>query len=145
MRSDDPLAQLTEIHPAELADRLRIFRDPESHPSAHKRLVEMLTECGVRPQVLCAAATPADMQWMVRKGFGVALIDEQMKLEPALTTRPIAGVSWTADTAFVHHSDADHLAVPLLARHLGKGSYQKPHKAEQRKKDKSAVQLELLT
>jgi len=145
MRSDDPLAQLTEIHPAELADRLKIFRDPESHPSAHKRLLEMLTECGVRPEVSCAAATPADVQWMVRKGFGLALIDEQMKLEPALTTRPIAGVTWTADTAFVHHSDADHLALPLLARHLGKGSYQKPHKAEQRKKDKSAVQLELLT
>lgn len=46
MRTDDPLAQLTEIRPAEMADRLRAFRDPESHPSAHKRLLEMLAEWG---------------------------------------------------------------------------------------------------
>jgi DNA-binding transcriptional LysR family regulator len=144
MRSDDPLAQFTEIQPAELADRLRIFRDPESHPSAHNRLLEMLTECGVRPQVSCAAATPVDVQWMVRKGFGLALIDEQMKLEPSLTTRPIAGVTWTADTAFVHHSDADHLALPLLARYLAKGRNQRLRKLEQRKKSPAPVQLELM-
>jgi DNA-binding transcriptional LysR family regulator len=145
MRTDDPLAQLTEIRPVEMADRLRVFRDPESHPSAHKRLLEMLAECGVRPEVSCAAATPADVQWMVRNGFGLALIDCQMKLEPSLTTRAVAGVTWTADTAFVHYGDADHLALPLLARHLRKGSNHKPHKPEQRKKDQSAVQLELLT
>jgi DNA-binding transcriptional LysR family regulator len=145
MRTDDPLAQLTEVRPVEVADRLRVFRDPESHPSAHKRLLEMLAECGVRPQVSCAAATPADVQWMVRKGFGLALIDAQMKLEPSLTTRAVAGVTWTADTAFIHHSDADHLALPLLARHLRKGSNQKPRKREQRKKEQNAVQLELLT
>jgi DNA-binding transcriptional LysR family regulator len=145
MRTDDPLAQLTEIRPVEMADRLRVFRDPESHPSAHKRLLEMLGECGVRPQVSCAAATPADVQWMVRKGFGLALIDGQMKLEQSLTTRVVAGVTWTADTAFVHHCDADHLALPLLTRHLRKGSNHKPHKSEQRKKERNAVQLELLT
>ncbi len=66
MRIDDPLAQLTDIRPTELADRLTVFRDPESHPSAHKRLLEMLTECGVRPQVSCAVATPADVQRDVR-------------------------------------------------------------------------------
>ena len=144
LRTDDPLAQLTEIRPAEMADRLRVFRDPESHPSAHKRLLEMLADCGIRPQVSCAAATPADVQWMVRKGFGIALIDSQIKLEPSLTTRTVAGVAWTADTAFVHHSAADHLALPLLARHLRKGSNPKQRRPEQRKQDQSAVQLELL-
>jgi DNA-binding transcriptional LysR family regulator len=145
MRTDDPLAQLTEIRPVEMADRLTVFRDPESHPSAHKRLLEMLAECGVRPQVSCAAATPADVQWMVQKGFGLALIDGQTKLEQSLTTRAVAGVTWTADTAFVHHSAVDHLALPLLARHLRKGSNPKPRRPEQRKKNPSAVQLELLT
>jgi len=144
MRADDALAQLTEIRPAEMADRLRVFRDPESHPSAHKRLLEMLADCGIRPQVSCAAATPADVQWMVRKGFGLALIDGQMKLEPSLTTRAVAGVSWTADTAFVHHCDADHLALPLLAHQLGKSSNHKPRRLEKRTKDQSAIQLELL-
>lgn len=145
MRADDPLAQLTEIRPTEMADRLRVFRDPENHPSGHRRLLEMLAECGVRPQVSCAAATPAEVEWMVRKGFGLALIDGQMNLESSLTTRAVAGVTWTADTAFVHPLAADHLALPLLARHLRKGSNPKPRKFEQRKKDQRAVQLELLT
>ena len=105
----------------------------------------MLAECGVRPEVSCAAATPADMQRMVRKGFGLALIDGQMKLEPLLTTRPIAGVTWTADTAFVPHSAADHLTLPLLARRLRKDSTHKPRRPALRKKGQSAVQLELLT
>jgi hypothetical protein len=82
---------------------------------------------------------------MVRKGFGLALIDEQMKLEPTLTTRPIAGVRWTADTAFVHHSNGEHLALPLLTRHLGKSSNQRLRKPEQRKKSPEPVQLELLS
>ena len=145
LRTDDPLAQLTEIRPAEMADRLRVFRDPESHPSAHKRLLEMLAECGVRPQVSCAAATPADVQWMVRKGFGLALIDGQMKLEPSLTTRAVASVTWTADTAFVHHSDSEHLALPLLARHLRKAGNPRPRKPEQRNRKQEPVQLELPT
>lgn len=145
MRADDPLAQLTEIRPAEMADRLRVFRDPESHPSAHRRLLQMLAEHGVRAEVACAAASPADVQWMVRRGFGLALIDGRMKLEPPLTTRAVAGVSWTADTAFVHHRDSGHLALPLLARHLGRGGSHKSLRAQQRKKDPTAVQLELLT
>lgn len=40
------------------------------------------------------------------------------KLEPSLTTRAVTGVIWTADTAFVHHCDAELL--PLLVRHLRK-------------------------
>jgi hypothetical protein len=127
-----------------LTDRLTVFRDPESHPSAHKRLLEMLAECGVRPQVSCAAATPADVQWMVRKGFGLALIDGQMKLEASLTTRAFAGVTWTADTAFVHHGDADHLALPLLVRHLRKTGSQRTRNQEQRGKAQKPIQLELI-
>ena len=145
LRTDDPLAQLTEIRPTEMADRLRVFRDPESHPAAHKRLLEMLAECGVRPQVSCAAATPADVQWMVRKGFGLALIDGQTKLEPSLTTRAVAGVAWTADTAFVHHCGAEHLALPLLTRHLRKAGNSWLRKPGQRDKAQEPVQLELLT
>src|SRR6266542_2858754 len=39
---------------------------------------------------------------------------------PILTTRPIAGARWTADTAFVHHANADHMALSILLRHLPK-------------------------
>jgi hypothetical protein len=53
---------------------------------------------------------------MGRAGYGVALIDQRTLIDPALTTRPIAGIHWTADTAFVHHNDADHLALPIVIR-----------------------------
>jgi hypothetical protein len=53
---------------------------------------------------------------MVRAGYGVALIDQKTLIDPVLTTRPIAGIHWTEDTAFVHHNDADHLALPLVIR-----------------------------
>lgn len=118
MRSDDPLAAAREIQPAELADRLKVFRDPETHPAAHQRLMEMLIEIGIRPEATCLAATPADIQLMVQSGGGLALIDEKVALGPNLTTRPIAGVHWTADTAFVHHTNADHIALSILLRHL---------------------------
>jgi DNA-binding transcriptional LysR family regulator len=116
MRTDDPLARDAVVSTSDLALRLRIFRDPAIHPSAHERLIEMLVEVGIEPEVSCSAATPADIQLMVRSGYGVALIDQKTVLDPDLTTRPIFGVHWTADTAFVHHGEADHLALPFVIR-----------------------------
>jgi hypothetical protein len=49
---------------------------------------------------------------------GVALVDQRTILDPGLTTRSIAGINWTADTAFVHHKKGDHLALPFLIRSL---------------------------
>ena len=37
-------------------------------------------------------------------------------LDPDLTTRPIAGIHWTIDSAFVHHAEADHLALPFVVQ-----------------------------
>jgi DNA-binding transcriptional LysR family regulator len=104
MRADDPLAQHTEIQPSELGKKLKTFRSPEAHPEAHARLMEMLAEIGIEPEVSCLATTPADIQWMVQSGSGLALIDPKSPLDPSLTTRPIANVNWTVDTAFVHPS-----------------------------------------
>ena len=103
MRTDDALARAPEVSISNLSAKLKIFRDPEIHPTAHDRLVEMLMEVGIDPEASCLAATPADIQWMVRAGYGVALVDQRTILDSGLTTRPIAGISWTADTAFVHH------------------------------------------
>lgn len=38
MKADDPLAQHSEVAAIELARKLKIFRNPESQPAAHKRL-----------------------------------------------------------------------------------------------------------
>ena len=144
MRADDPLAQQIEIQPSELAKRLKIFRNPEAHPEAHARLMEMLTEIGIKPDVACMATTPADIQWMVQSGSGLALIDQTTPLDPSLTTRPISNVNWTADTAFVHPLIAEHPGLPILIRHLRKVNGSKPAKHTPRRKHANDLQMTLL-
>ena len=144
IRTDDPLAQQTEIQPSELAKRLKIFRNPEAHPEAHTRLMEMLAEIGIAPEVSCLATTPADIQWMVQSGSGLALIDQKTPLDSSLTTRPVAGVSWTADTAFVHPVHAEHPALPVLIRHFRKASGFKPAKRTPHRKHANDLQMTLL-
>ncbi len=144
MRADDSLAQQTEVIPSELAKRLKIFRNPDAHPEAHGRLMEMLTEIGIQPEVSCLATTPADIQWMVQSGSGLALIDQKTPLDTSLTTRPIANVSWTADTAFVHPVCAEHPALPILIRHFRKANGTKPAKHTPRRRDANDLQMKLL-
>jgi DNA-binding transcriptional LysR family regulator len=144
MRADDPLTRESEVPFSALAAKLRIFRDPDTHPSAHERLVEMLSQVGVKPVLSCLATTPADIQLMVRGGFGVALIDQSSVVDPDLTTRTIAGVRWTADTAFVHHCESSHPALRVVARILQKMRKSKPQsKAILPRKD-IPIQLDLL-
>jgi DNA-binding transcriptional LysR family regulator len=116
MRIDDALAAQAQIDLPSLASRLTIFRDPDGHPSAHARLVQMFSEAGYSVHISCSAATPHDIQLLVRDGYGIALISEDQLLEPDLTTRRICGVEWTADTAFVYSIDGDHAALPFLSR-----------------------------
>jgi DNA-binding transcriptional LysR family regulator len=144
MRADGPLAQQTEIQPSELAKRLKIFRNPDAHPEAHARLMEMLAEIGIEPEATCLATTPADIQWMVQSSSGLALIDQKTPLDSSLTTRPIAGVAWTADTAFVHPLSAKHPALPVLIRHLRKVNGSKPAKHTHHRKHANDLQMTLL-
>jgi DNA-binding transcriptional LysR family regulator len=144
MRTDDALARAREVSISDLSANLKIFRDPEIHPPAHDRLVEMLTEIGIDPEASCLAATPADIQWMVRAGYGVALVGQRTILDPGLTTRPIAGTNWTADIAFVHHKKADHLALPFLIRSLERAPASTPAKRTIPRKREGTLQLNLL-
>jgi DNA-binding transcriptional LysR family regulator len=118
MRSDDTLANRARLDIQEVADRIKIFRDPELHPLAHSRLVEMFSDVGIPLHLEHSARTSSDIQWMVKGGYGLALVDQLSPLESGLITRPIAGVNWTVDTAFVHQSRADHIALPFIERVL---------------------------
>jgi DNA-binding transcriptional LysR family regulator len=143
MRSDDELADRTQLDIHEVARRITIFRDPELHPSAHSRLVEMFEEVGIPIHLACSARTPTEIQWMVKERYGLALIDQLSPLDPGLVMRPIAGLNWTADTAFVHLSHTDHVALPFVAR-----AFQEIWPDSRRRKlplqTTSAEQLELL-
>ncbi|MHB1958857.1 MAG: substrate-binding domain-containing protein, partial [Acidobacteriaceae bacterium] len=144
MRADDPLAQQIEIQPSELAKRLKIFRNPEAHPEAHARLMEMLGEIGITPDVACLATTPADIQWMVQSGSGLALIDQKTPLDPSLTIRPISNLNWTADTAFVYPACAEHPGLSILVRHFKKANGSKLAKQIPRRRDANDLQMNLL-
>lgn len=102
MRSDDVLAEYAQVDIYEAAQRITIFSDPELHPSAHSRLIEMFGEMGISINLACSARTPTEIQWMVKERFGLALIDQLAPLDPGLITRPISGLNWTADVAFVY-------------------------------------------
>ena len=116
MRADDALAARAQLDIREIAPRITVFRDPEQYPTAHALLIEMFTEAGVALHLACSARTPAEIQWMVREGYGLALIDQLLPLETGLVTRPLAGLTWTADTAFVHLRKAEHVALPFVER-----------------------------
>jgi len=118
MRKNDPLASQAQISIKQALPRIRIFHDPELHPSAHYRLAEMFAEVGMTLEVADSAATPSDMQWMVKETGGLALIDQLAPLDAGLVTRPIAGLSWTVDTAFVTAKEARHIAIPFVEKYL---------------------------
>ncbi|CAN5616252.1 LysR family transcriptional regulator [soil metagenome] len=97
MRADDPLASQAQLDIHEIADRIKIFRDPELQLSAHSRLVEMFSEVGIRLSLANSARTHSDIQWMVKAGYGLALVDQLLPLDAGLIVRPIAGLNWTAE------------------------------------------------
>jgi DNA-binding transcriptional LysR family regulator len=118
MRADDDLAEQAQVDVKQVAPRITVFRDPELHPSAHARLKEMFEEAGTHIQLACSARTPGEIQWMVKERYGLALVDQLSPLDPGLITRPLAGLNWTADTAFVYLNQTDHVALPFVERYL---------------------------
>ena len=118
MRADDPLAKLKEIKPDDLASKLTIFREPKQHPEAHDRLIEMLGEVGITGDVANTNKTPHDLQWMVESSYGYALIPEGSHLQKGLVTRPIAGVTWTVDSALILGRSTSQKTLPPLVKEL---------------------------
>ena len=58
------------------------------------------------------------MQTLVKGGHRFALIREGTHLDEELTTRPIAGVDWTVDTALIYHKVRHPKTVPILVKRL---------------------------
>jgi DNA-binding transcriptional LysR family regulator len=144
MRADDPMTREPSVSLPVLATKLKIFRAPQTHLSAHNRLIEMLLDVGINPVFSYSAATPADIQWMVRAGYGVALVEQTSVIDPDLTTRPIAGVRWTADIAFVHHDKAEHPALRVATKILQKMRTTRPRKKALLPRKDMPLQLDLL-
>lgn len=116
LRKDHPQAVKSALLPADLQSNLRIFYHPQCHPDAHARLMELLEVAGVRVEDYSSASHPTEMQTLVRDGYGFALVREGIILDSALTTRPIAGVDWTVNSAVIYHHQRYPKSIPILVR-----------------------------
>jgi DNA-binding transcriptional LysR family regulator len=117
---DHPLAAKAALKPTDLQDNLAILFHPERHRDAHERLLELFMDAGINIREYSRATHPTELQSLVKDGYGFALVREGTPLDQSLTTRPIAGVNWTVDTAAVYHRQRYPKTVPLLIKRLRK-------------------------
>jgi hypothetical protein len=90
------------------------------HPEAHARQIEQLREVGVHVDDFASASHPSEIEQLVKDGYGLTLLREGTRLHQELLTRPILGVDWTVETAFVYHKMSHLETIPLLIRYLKK-------------------------
>jgi hypothetical protein len=83
---------------------------------------------GIPISLANSVTNPADIQWMVKENYGLALIDQALPLEAGLTTRPIAGVNWSAQTVFVCSKQGRHIALPFVRKFLREEGLTVPRK-----------------
>jgi DNA-binding transcriptional LysR family regulator len=120
LRRDDPFAAKASLQVADLQGNLSVLYHPQRHPDAHERLLELLGDAGVKIEDYSCASHPSEMQTLVKGGHGFALIRAGTSLDEELTTRPIAGVDWTVDTALIYHKARHPKTVPILVKRLVK-------------------------
>ena len=119
LSENHPLAQKAALSGNDLASNLTVFRDPIQHPEAHERLIELLLELGVQFEEHSHTSHPHEMQEAILHGSGFAMMREGAPLIAGLTTRPVIGVEWTFDTAFVYRPSSVRI-LPVLAKNLRK-------------------------
>ena len=120
LRRDSALANKAALNIMELQDNLRVLYHPQRHPDAHELLLEQLANVGVRVEDYSRASHPSEIQMLVKEGYGFTLIREGTLLDDELTTRPIAGVDWTVDTAVIYHKHRYPKTIPILVRQFRK-------------------------
>ena len=126
LRSDDPLAGNVAIVPSALNGKLSIFDYQRYHPAAYARIVEMLRELGITPRPSAPTMNSEHIQWMVKEGMGYALVRANRPLAEGLVSRPIAGISWTIDSALIAKTGEQHPTLLLLVHELAKRSPAEP-------------------
>jgi DNA-binding transcriptional LysR family regulator len=120
MRSDDPLAEREAIPPDALDGKISIFTYQRHHPTAYVRIAEMFRELGVALRPSKPTLNIDHIQWMVKEGVCYSLIRASRPLMNGLVTRPIAGVDWTIDTAFVTKAEYENPALSWFVEELAK-------------------------
>jgi DNA-binding transcriptional LysR family regulator len=120
MRSDDPLADGDAVPPSALDGRISVFTYQRHHPTAYARIVEMFGGIGVSVRPSKPTLNIDHVQWMVKEGVCYSLIRASRPLMSGLVARPIAGVDWTIDTAFVARAEHENPALSWFIEELAK-------------------------
>jgi DNA-binding transcriptional LysR family regulator len=120
MRSDDPLARHEAVPTHLLNGKLSLFQYPAVHPTAYKRMLELLNSVGITPKKSHPTTNREHIQWLVQEGQYYALVRPGTRLLPGLTSRPVHGTEWTIDTAVVMKPTSQHPALAMLLRELKK-------------------------
>lgn len=115
LRTDDPQATEPSVSPSKLAAKLQISFDSKYHPTFYTHLNGLLSHAGIAFEPTHFASAPSEMQWMVKQGWGYALMRESMILDPELVARPITGVELFIESAFVYKAASQQPALQLLA------------------------------
>jgi DNA-binding transcriptional LysR family regulator len=118
LRKDHALAGKASLLPADLKDKLTVLYHSHRHPDAHEKQLEQLSEVGIEVEEYSRASHPSELQMLVKEGHGFTLIREGTALDDALTTRRIAGVNWTVDTAVIYHRHRYPRTIPVLVKQL---------------------------
>ena len=118
LRKDDPLARKPVLKTPDLQNNISVLYHPQRHPDAHEQLLGLLDSAGIRIDEYSSASNPHEMQTLVREGHGFAIVREGTLLDPDLTTRPIAGVDWTVDTAVIYQKERHPKTIPVLVKSL---------------------------
>ena len=115
LRKDDPQAGQPSVPPMRLAAKLQISFDPKYHPALYSHLSGLLSRAGIALEPTRFASAPSEVQWMVKQGWGYALMHESTVLDPELVFRPITGVDIFIESAFVYQAASQNPALQLLA------------------------------
>jgi len=118
LRKDHALTRKASLQPADLEGNLTVLYHSHRHPDAHARQLEQLNEVGIEIEEYSRASHPSELQMLVKEGHGFTLIREGTALDEALTTRRIAGVHWTVDTAVIYHRYRFPRTIPILIKQL---------------------------
>ncbi len=115
LRRDDPLAKLDSIPKTVVADCLHVLFHRDYHPIFYDRLIARFRRAGIRLNPTETYSASSEMQHIVKTHGSMGLIREHAPIDPALTMRPIDGLSIKVITAVVSQPDQQRPAIPVLA------------------------------
>jgi DNA-binding transcriptional LysR family regulator len=149
MRKDDPQATQPSVPHVGLAAKLQVSFDPKYHPLLYAHLGGLLSRAGIALEPTRFVSAPSEIQWMVKQGWGYALMQESTVLDPELVCRPIAGVELYIGSAFVYQAASQQPALQLLAWDLKRRFRDavpslSPKRPNGEKRTKEAKQMSLL-